>query len=170
VLVTLDWTFLHIPKTGGTSVRHGAEGFEVSEILPMGLQATASHHFHWIGAKRPPGEVFTVVRHPADWIASYWKMRKHEGVLDMSKRLDRLWVNDLDAFARNVINRAPGYVGRLFTAYARAYDGVTVYRLEDGLERITGREARRNRLDGPAITGTLRRHIENAEPVAMEWY
>jgi hypothetical protein len=169
MLVTDRGTFLHIPKTGGTSIRRALLGREVSEVLPMGEDATARHRFHWIGRDRPEGTIFTVVRHPADWMSSYWKMRRHEGALDPRKRLDQLWCDDMSRFAEAVIDHASGYVSRMFAAYAGAYESVTVYRLEDGLGHITG--ARENVRHGSKISGELRRRIEAAESQAMEaWY
>jgi len=119
------WTFIHIPKCGGISIRAALSKLpsnEVAEVLPM-TRPTVSHKYHWLGlpGDRPDGIVFATIRKPADWLKSYWAMRKLEGCLSNDKVLDRFWVSDLNRFAQRVCRVEPGYVTELFRAYLSYY-------------------------------------------------
>lgn len=134
MLVGNGWAFVHIPKCGGTSVRHVMHGREVFEVLPLAEERTVSHHFHGVAKTRPAGRVFCFVRHPAAWLRSYWDMRVLEGRRDPRKVLDRLWSDDFDLWVERVCQERPGYVGRLFDAYIA--HTTEVHRLEDGLDPV----------------------------------
>lgn len=124
------WTFIHTPKCGGTAVRKALARLpaqERGEILPM-ERPTVAHDFHKVGPpdERPDGIVFTTTRPPADWLRSYWAMRKFEGALQKDKVLDRLWQPDLNLFAVAVCRVEPGYVTELLLSYATHYENTKV--------------------------------------------
>jgi hypothetical protein len=134
VLVGDGWAFVHIPKCGGTTVRSVLRGVEVSDILPMADEATVSHPCHWVSYAQQRERVFCFVRHPAHWLRSYWTMRASESRRNPKMVLDQLWSDDMDTWILRVCHERPGYVGRLFTAYAAHCS--EVYKLEDGLDSV----------------------------------
>lgn len=61
--------------------------------------------------------VFGFVRHPLTWWASFWRYRMATG-WDEENTIDFAAGSDsFDAFIRNVVNRLPGYLSRLYTDY-----------------------------------------------------
>lgn len=127
-----DWSFIHIPKCGGTAVRSVLTGRESAVRMPMYPQHPAAHQFHWISRLRPAGCVFTFVRHPATWLRSYWMHRMAHGWLP-NRYLDRLGSIHFAEFVRRVCYHEPGYVSKMFEAHTSAYEDITVARLEDDI-------------------------------------
>lgn len=123
---------MHISKCGGTTIRTYLKGVEVVERLPIPSR-TFDHRYHWISNERPQGFVFTLVRHPAHWLRSYWGHRMRMGWRDMY--LDRHYASDdMNEFAQRVAKNEPGYIGEIFEAYTDAYQDVRVFRMADGLD------------------------------------
>ncbi len=85
------------------------------------------------GVAPPPGArvfLFCFVRHPVDWWASYWsyRMKYDWAPMDAVDPCDPAswhpWAplrdiesRDFDSFVRQVIERAPGYVARMYDEY-----------------------------------------------------
>lgn len=135
--------FVHIPKTGGTSVEAmlktcgGVEALRHSALIPD-LPCTPQHFHAAILTKLVPPALydfgFTIVRNPYDRLASEYKMR----VLEREKAIS------FDA-----------WVERMFARYARdpfvrdnhirpqsefLFDGLELFRFEDGaVQRIRDR-------------------------------
>lgn len=135
MLIGDGWAYIHIAKCGGTALRAVLNGKESSVTMPMYPRQTVSNAKHWIALERPEGRVFTVVRHPADWLRSYWAHRMARGWID-GMALDVFGTKSLSAFVMRVCANEPGYVSRMFAAYCDAYPGIEVFRLEDGLENV----------------------------------
>lgn len=179
VLVGDGWAFVHIPKCGGTTVRSILKGYEIIETLPMFPDNTVEHGFHWVGSYVYPGS-FTFVRHPVDWLCSYWSERNNEvknnGKIQSSNVvLNRLWTPDINLFLTRVSINSPGYVSSVFSAYTAFAE--SVYRLEDGIDEvlstITGRRIvtqQKNRGDIPEINNKARRLVEVSEHKAITRY
>jgi len=125
------YAFAHIPKCGGTAVRSVLPGVELASFLPMGEKCPVVSIWHWL-AKKPPGvRGFTIVRHPCEWVRSYWcdqSPQRVEGV----RYLRRFWSDDINEFAANLCAGHPGYVSELYRAYT-SHAGIRAFRLEDGL-------------------------------------
>ncbi len=173
MLVGDGWAFVHIPKCGGSSVRAVLSGTEVAEILPMASSSTVFHKFHWVASGVRAGS-FTFVRHPAAWLRSYWSERSKEPRSD-SRALDRLWSDDPSEFLMNVARQEPGYVGRMFDAYAAHAE--VVHRLEDGIDavlsRILGRQItapRINRGKCPPVSNTALEAVAESEGETLARY
>lgn len=166
MLVGDGWAFIHIPKCGGTSIRAARQGREVSEIWPID-DPTFSHRFHMIARERPPGIVFTTVRRPDSWLASFWKMRQKRKNWSPKMPLDRLFEPDLDRYCERVVTEAPGYIDSMFRGYLSVYEAIEAFRLEDGLARF-GCRTRKNAIDGPKPARELARAIMDASPWTME--
>jgi hypothetical protein len=74
VLVTKDFVFAHVPKTGGTWLSH--------ELKDLGLSNSYYDHYPWRKLTRAEKErpAIAFVRNPFDWYVSYWHfMRADEG-------------------------------------------------------------------------------------------
>lgn len=117
MLVGDGWAFVHIAKCAGTTTRSILSGREVAEVMPEAAKTCSAHPYHMIGRERPPGRVFTFIRHPVGWMRSYYDMRLHEGHRNPEKALDALWSDNPDQWALRVCEAMPGHVGRLFDAY-----------------------------------------------------
>jgi len=134
VLIGNKWAFAHIPKCGGMAVRSVLTGIEQGDLLPLGKKAPIKSPLHRIPICRPfvGCKSFTVIRHPAAWIKSFWADQTPER-MGGERYLHRFWSDDLNEFAERLCAHNPGYVGKLYTAYTKRFQ-MAVFRLEDGLE------------------------------------
>lgn len=128
------WSFIHIAKCGGTALRNHLDGFEYGEFMPLGSSCAIRSPLHRMPHRRPSGRVFTVVRHPAAWLRSYWLDQSPERI-GVHRFLHKFWSDDLDQFVINVCTEQPGYVTTLYEAHMR-YKTIKVFRLEDGLNQV----------------------------------
>ncbi|MBL8734272.1 MAG: hypothetical protein JNN13_17990 [Planctomycetes bacterium] len=104
--------FLHLPKTGGTWVRHALQaGCPGARWCLL----DGSDHLRWWEA--PGRGLFTVafVRHPLTWWQSFWRF--HRGPARryvVSQRVcQHCWSDDFVQFVGNVTQRFPGEYGLL---------------------------------------------------------
>ncbi len=129
-----NWSFIHIPKCSGSALRQHLDGYEFGEFMPLGSSCAVKSVLHRIPRKRPSGRVFTVIRHPAMWLRSYWFDQSPQRI-NGKRYLHQFWSDDLDEFVANVCTGDPGYVGKLYRAHIR-YHNVHIFRLENGLGRV----------------------------------
>jgi len=170
MLIGDGWAFIHIPKCGGTTVRSYLSGVEVGEIMPLGKDCAIRSPFHRMPEKRPAGKVFTVVRHPADWIRSYWL-----NCSSQTRFLDQYMSDDLDDFARRLCAGSPGYVSALYSAHIK-WKKIKVFRLEDGLDKaieyagvhVEHLHTMNKSMDGPQLNKRSRRIIARCEARAIK--
>jgi hypothetical protein len=138
MLIGDGWAFAYIPKCGGTALRQVLNGFEAGRDIPMGSRAPIYSSLHAMLLRPPPRRrTFTIVRHPASWIRSFWQDQT-PARMGGGRYLHRYWTPDLNEFASNLCVRHPGYVGQLYDAYTSRF-GMEVYHLEDGLEQAIER-------------------------------
>lgn len=131
--------YIHIPRTGGTYIKHclkqsgikyeevrGPTGFEHAHILPshLGVQ---------------PDNVYTSIRHPMSWYLSWWRYLMGRGEIETQKFRDK-WIwhplaplaecqhEDFSVFMQNVLRYCPGFVSRMYRMYLASAD--VVIRLE----------------------------------------
>jgi hypothetical protein len=133
LLILPNSVFLHAPKTGGTWVRQA--------LRAAGLAAREwpdAPHCHATRDDFRPAEygdlpAFAFVRHPAEWLRSYWVYKmgvdwQRPNKFDRKLRDCR---STFDGFVRGVLEREPpGYVGRLFSRYLPAGDSLAIGRFE----------------------------------------
>lgn len=105
--------FVHIPKCGGSKVRHELHGLG----QPLGRQHDRPRH-NRIG--------FSFVRHPVTWLESFYRSRAGWGEVDNYsplsvhqgaspvRELMACGASTFDGFVRNYLKRQPGYVTRLY--------------------------------------------------------
>lgn len=174
MLVGNGWAFIHIPKCGGTSVRGVLKGREIKEVLPMYPEHTVDHRYHWIAKNQPPGRVFCFVRHPLDWLKSYWTMRMKEQP-NKNKVLDQYLIGDFEVFVRRVCRFQPGYVGRMFDAYTEY--ATEIYKLEQGIDKVLSSILERrvtsfvkNKGNTPSHTKRTQIMVARSESYAIEKY
>ena len=101
-----DWNFIHIPKCGGTALRQHLEGEEVGDFMPMGSDCAIKSPFHRMPKRRPSGRVFTVVRHPAKWLRSYWLDQSPERI-GIERFLHQFWSDDMNQFVLMCAENSP---------------------------------------------------------------
>lgn len=128
------WSFIHVPKCGGTTLRHYLKGKEAGDMMPLGRGCAVRSDWHRVLKKRPVGKIVSVVRHPASWLRSYWLDQSPERI-QVERYLHQFWSDDLDQFVFNLCAHRPGYVSALYRACIR-YHSVEVFRLEDGLDKV----------------------------------
>lgn len=126
--------FLHVPKTGGRFIRAaltaaGIEWSEAGDEYPPVLSGRRilfalpddARALHSVPSPSMVGQrvVVTTIRHPADWVLSFWS---HDG----GREHGFGYLADLRANAENFAEFAwklaredPGIVGELFTAYTK---------------------------------------------------
>jgi len=169
VLIGRGWAFIHIPKCGGTAIRSYLPGSEVGALMPLGKSCAIFSPLHRMPARRPARRIFTVVRHPADWIRSYWLNPSTQ-----DRYLQRYWSDDLDEFVWRLCSGRPGYVGALYQAHI-AWPYIKVFRLEDGLEQalawvgvhVPRMQAVNKSVPGPQLSAKSRRLIAASEVGAI---
>jgi len=146
LLLKPDALFLHVPKTGGSWIRKTLFDLDLVRFgvghkhAPLDRLRRLRHCYpraYWAGTlKSGPGFqarldrafAFYFVRHPASWYESYFlymKTRgwpKNEGAgRDRFHPLDpllELGIEEFDEFIRHVVERAPGFLTRLYGSYA----------------------------------------------------
>ena len=132
-------TYYHIPKCGGTSIKYYLKSRyrDGGDYTGGGLQ------------HRPPGpdddltNAFTFVRHPADWLLSYFAYIEANNWhwVECPKDIEEMFRFAEGMFwptwIRAICSQAPGIVGRVYDLYC--VPGVKVYHLEDANE-IYGEE------------------------------
>jgi hypothetical protein len=126
-------TFLHIPKCGGTWVVQAltAAGLEPQVVPPGGQHAIAATEGRF---------VFTFVRHPLTWYASFWNFRRgtaarpggsaeerlREDARQAAEPIDECLVDergsprDFVAFVEACVARHPGSLSQKYELYAQA--------------------------------------------------
>ena len=136
--------FIHIPKTGGQWMRQVLKKSDPDKnyftvphthSLPMTLENI--ENMQW----------WTIVRHPAEWLRSYWAHRCHES--GATKRFNvrdsssAIWMNlcamtlphmnfEFEKFALNIVTELPGLVTWFYHHYLAP--NVKVVRLDDANE------------------------------------
>lgn len=143
--------FLHMPKCGGTFVTNCLRAAKDDHGMPLMFRAVP-YTAHFTLAEHPPNWVqgkfvFTFVRHPVTWYASFWAHRgrrlNEEGRLDYEVDLERellgglswftanvgvplwrLWTPSFDEWVRLVTNQYPGILSRMFAEFTKGCDFV----------------------------------------------
>lgn len=104
--------FLHLPKTGGTWVRHALQaGCPGARWCLL----DGSDHLRWWEA--PGRGLFTVafVRHPLSWWQSFWRYHRGpaRGYVVSQRVCQHCWSDDFPDFIHKVTQRFPGEYGLL---------------------------------------------------------
>lgn len=114
-----DFHFASPPRTGTTWF------LRACFYAGWGAQHKANVHIpHTPGSELK----ITLVRHPCDWLASYFT-RIHRGCIHVTSvdRFAKLPVGDFDKFVRAYLQRMPGAIGEMFTDY----NATSYMRIED---------------------------------------
>jgi len=149
--------FIHIPRTGGTTVEHwlsqlGALGLH-SYSLPNVMRVTPQH-LRVNDVEELIGDnyfeyTFAIVRNPFDRIASEFRLRRKlalEGVFNASPRFSSWLENQLDAARKN-----PFHLDNHFRPqWEFVSSAVDVYKYEDGLREILTKVAEKIGAPAPA--------------------
>jgi hypothetical protein len=113
-LITADFRFLHLAKTGGIWAAHA---MSAAGIVP---RADVEIPFHAdLADTAAYDDLFTIafVRQPLSWWRSYWAHRMETGWV-AEHSIDCFAASDrFDEFMRAVIDRAPGFAGALFERF-----------------------------------------------------
>jgi hypothetical protein len=167
-------TYVHIPKCAGFSIRsalrdHFGSGKECGDIHGYSYDIT---------------DGWTVIRHPAAWLRSFWAYRNNSG-WDIDPNAPLYWTPILamtqwlkgttwPGFVRAVTVTKPGLVGRIYGMYE--HPNISVFLLEDmePLWSFLGGKFSLPQihvtLNKPKITKEQRYTIEKAEPHVMSRY
>lgn len=149
--------FIHIPKTGGTSVEEWMKGFgplafHTPVRKPPSLNCTAQHLRFWDYRQLFPPRffdyAFAIVRNPFRRLESEyryrWKM-KQEGI-DTAMPQFPIWLDaQLDAYAKDPFHLD----NHMRPQWQFASKNMTVFRFEDGLDQILAQVARDTGLPAP---------------------
>jgi hypothetical protein len=133
--------FIHVPKTGGTWV--------VDAIKAAGIESESKFNKHatwyeiWCNPRQDNFDptsipVFAFVRHPFEWLRSYWRFREgariasghgpvekwqpHYAAHHINQQVDYCAHWEFEVFLERVLERCPGYVSRMFDAYVGSRD------------------------------------------------
>lgn len=83
ILTIGDACFVHMPKTGGSSIRAISEKYLKEEVLQVSVHDTVGHpnSFRIRQYTQNKFQYFTFVRNPFDWFKSVWKYwSKHRNI------------------------------------------------------------------------------------------
>ncbi len=116
-----EFSFASAPRSGSTYFMQAAAN------AGLGVGHKASVH---IPDERDSVFKIAMVRHPCDWLASYFNVIKG-GIIgvksvDLFSQMSTDWVY-FDEFVENYLNKASGCVGRMFLSY----NANTYLRIED---------------------------------------
>lgn len=107
--------FLHCPKTGGTFIRELVKRLDITSISRQPIHGDLELARQRYGKQV---QAFTILRHPAEWLRSYWADRMKgswAGELPIAHECADL---NFNGFASKVVTKFPGFVTELFTRYA----------------------------------------------------
>ncbi len=123
-VLTKRTAFLHLPKTGGTTVRafldtHGLIVRETNSGEPLAsrMHSTFRQAQSEIG---PDRFVMIASRDPLDWYVSFWRHRQRHGTPKGAgwMPVDDVWSDDFTTWVRNVIGMYPdGLYTRMFQGF-----------------------------------------------------
>ena len=132
-------TYYHIPKCGGISIKY----YLKSHYRDPGDYTGGGKQHRLPEAADDLTKAFTFVRHPADWLLSFYAYYEFMGwnwpelpeeIADMFRFAEGLF---WPMFVKTVTEKKPGIVGDVFDLYC--LPGVTVYHLED-IQNIFGED------------------------------
>lgn len=162
--------FVHIPKTGGSTVtRYLFSQFDYKMLHVVNGQKHSHMHPRWLNLD---GESFTVVRHPVTWIESVWKHLRasdtdHVGLRSTGynpvTQCSLLYKSNFTLFIDNILNHWPDIYHETIVTYTNA-DMKIIHTetlntdLKEVLEDL-GFDFRMSPLDMPRI-GTRRVDLE----------
>lgn len=151
VVPSLDFRFVHVPKTGGTWVREVLRANFPDATDDVAKDVSAQHGFAW--HYQPTRITFAVVRHPLSWLMSYWRFMADR---DWKPWETRRWhpcslmgtenwpheCQSFNGFVRRLEAFQPAFVTRLFEWYLGPdsmpyYPGLIVGRQESLLDDLT---------------------------------
>lgn len=122
-LVKANALFLHIPKTGGSWVEDVLTHLGIETQGVRTLPGATLRHPLVCQIEQRFDFSFAFVRHPVTWYKSWWKYQTpqwlpHEpGNWHPQRVLDRCGHDDFAQFIRQVLEREPGYLTRLYEWY-----------------------------------------------------
>ncbi|OZB14094.1 MAG: hypothetical protein B7X55_11860 [Rhodobacterales bacterium 34-62-10] len=152
--------FVHIPKTGGSSVeawleQHGKLNLFSAGMKPPALNCTPQHLRYWdLRQLFDPGffdYAFTIIRNPFHRLESEYRMRV---ILQAEQLVSKyppfpIWLGaQLDAFERNAFHLD----NHLRPLWHFTSDRTEVFRFEDGLDQIIAKVAAKTGIPHPAVT------------------
>ena len=123
--------FLHCPKTGGKFVRTVVRRLNIQNEEHANEIGGVEELMKWKGCC----PYFTFVRHPAEWIRSYWADRIINGWGGDLIIAHRCASNDFNRFVERVCLRYPGFIGDLYDRYQSLPEyfgeGIETYKYEE---------------------------------------
>lgn len=91
---------------------------EAARLAGFGLATTKTQAHTLFPSKRECGFRVTLVRHPCDWLASYFEAIRQKMLdVDCLVSWGQLDHTSFDGFIRSYLNEMPGAVGRLYAIY-----------------------------------------------------
>lgn len=178
VFPEINLAFLHVPKVAGTYVRRAVRwlGEVEHESMTGRLEHADREMLDWVFPNRRLDH-FCIVRHPAEWLRSYWCDRMTKGwggdlMIAHSREEGGCASDDFNQFALNVAQDYPGIIGDLFRRYTRpGKDGgrARVFRHEDvsaGEVLLTALEEAGAKLSSSSRNALLAggRHVNESDP------
>lgn len=123
MLITREFVFVHLPKTGGMFIRQACEPIAVASIEDLeghaGVEQIPPEHAHL--------PVFAVIRNPWDWYVSRWKFGQEQGEPEQT----------FDAFVRDLCGKADTALGRYLHRRDRDYYSALWWRTFGGYPGVT---------------------------------
>ena len=115
--------YIHIPKTGGTSVRNYITALRIRTENPNRRAASSRKHSMLWQLDEDCSYSFAFVRHPLRWYESFWKYQTNKWIKYEQNRwhpwkgLEACASNNFNIFMENVIKKEPAYVTRMYEWY-----------------------------------------------------